>query len=254
MHEIKELKRFLSFSTGSTEEVFAEFRTINGHIFREKSEGKKERFLYVEGARENKALLVAHADTVYDFFYKKQDFFHSVVEEDGFFKAVDENGSPQLLGADDRAGLAMLWLLKDSGHSLLVTDGEEGARIGAKWLMKENRDIADRINQHHQFVIQLDRCNSKDFKCYHVGSNEFRKFIAEQTGYSEPEYGALTDVCSLCRDICGVNFSIGYYDNHSRDEKLNIGEWLHTLDMVRKLMAMEHLPKFRLRKKILHFF
>ena len=29
------------------------------------------------------------------------------------------------IGADDRAGCAILWLLKDSGHSLLVTNGEE---------------------------------------------------------------------------------------------------------------------------------
>jgi len=246
MDEVTVLKRFLSFPIGSTDEVFAQFKTIGWHIYREKSADRKERFIYIEGSRKDKVLLIAHADTAYDFFYKKSQFLHTVVEENGFLKAVNENGLPQLSGADDRAGAAMLWLLKDSGHSLLVTDGEEGTRIGSKWLVRENRDIAERINQNHRFMIQLDRCNGREFKCYNVGTAEFRTYIKKQTDYSEPEFGALTDICSLCEDICGVNLSIGYYDQHSEFESLKIEEWLHTLQIVRKILASETLPEFRL--------
>jgi hypothetical protein len=55
------------------------------------------------------------------------------------------------IGADDRAGCAILWLLKDLGHSLLITDGEEKGGIGSKWLMNdtENADIAEEINTEH---------------------------------------------------------------------------------------------------------
>ena len=244
MNEANVLKNFLSFPISSTEEIFAQFQTLDGHIFREKKTNSKERFIYLEGNLKNKVLLIAHADTVYDYFYKEEFFFHTVVEESGILKAIDKNGKPQLLGADDRAGIAMLWLLKDSGHSLLVTDGEEGARIGSKWLIRENMDIADRINKNHSFMIQLDRCNGSDFKCYNVGTAEFRDFIKEQTSYGEPEYGAPTDICSLCKNICGVNFSIGYHDNHSEYESLNVEEWMNTLQILRKILSNENLPKF----------
>ena len=244
MNEISVLKRFLEFPISSTAEIFDEFKTIEGHIFREKNADSKKRFLYVEGKREDKALLIAHADTYFDkgCFSEK----HAIVEENGIFRAVDEYGEPQLLGADDRAGIAMLWLLKDSGHSLLITDGEENGRIGSKWLMSENKPIADRINSEHQFMILLDRCNGTDYKCYRVGTDDFRRFIEEQTGYSEPNRTSFVfaDICTLCRDICGVNFSIGYYNQHSVNETLNIQEWLNTLNVVRKLLANEQLPKF----------
>ena len=54
MNEITVLKEFLNFPTGSTEEVFAQFKTIEGHVFRESDRVGKERFLYVEGSRKNK--------------------------------------------------------------------------------------------------------------------------------------------------------------------------------------------------------
>ena len=244
MNEVDVLKKFLSFPLSSTEEIFTQYQTIDGHIFSEYNANGKKRFLYVEGKRENKVLLVAHADTVYDRYYKEDVFVHTVAEKDGRLMAVDENGEPQLLGADDRAGIAMLWLLKDSGHSLLVTDGEEGARIGSKWLINKNKDIARIINEKHCFIMQLDRRNGRDFRCYNVGTAEFRSFIKEQTNYSEPEYGAPTDICSLCVDICGVNLSIGYYDNHSEYETLNLEEWMNTLQIVRKILSNENLPRF----------
>jgi len=246
MDEIGVLTKFLSLPIGSTEGVFSMFKTLDGYVFREKNSVGKERFLYIEGKRENKVLLIAHADTVYDYFYKRDLFFHSIVEENGILKSVDENGKTQLLGADNRAGIAMLWLLKDSGHSLLVTDGEEGARIGSKWLIKENRDIAERINHNHQFMIQLDRCNGREFKCYNVATVEFRTFIREQTDYSEPDFGTQTDICTLCKEICGVNLSIGYYDNHTKYETLNIAEWLNSYQKVKKMLENENLQLVRL--------
>jgi len=242
--EINVLKKFLSFPTGSTYDVFAELKTIDGHVFREENSYAKKRFLYMEGKRENKALLVAHADTSYGAPSKK----HEIIEENGILKAVDENGKPQLLGADDRAGVAMLWLLKDSGHSLLVTDGEERSLQGSKWLMEKNLDIADRINLVHQFMIQLDRRNGKDFKCYNVGTDAFRNFIAEKTGYKDAGTSSYSDISTLCKSICGVNFSVGYYKEHTNFETLNLQEWLNTLRVVKELLTCERLPKFQLNR------
>ena len=106
------------------------------------------------------------------------------------------------------------------GHSLLITDGEEHGAIGSDWLMKgpENMDIANLINQDHQFIIQFDRRNGKDFKCYSVGTDEFRAYIAEKTGYLEPDRSAGTDIVKLCRDITAVDLSVGYRNEHSEEE------------------------------------
>ena len=150
------------------------------------------------------------------------------------------------LGADDRAGCAMLWLLKDLGHSLLVTNGEEHGQTGSSWLMDHNKAIAEEINRDHQFVIEFDRRNGRDFKCYNVGTDEFRAYVAEKTGNTEPDRRATTDIVSLCRKIAGVNLSVGYHNEHHDNEYLNIAEWEHTLDVVQKWLSEGKLPKFSL--------
>ena len=97
MDEISILKQFLNFPISSTKEIFDKFKTIDGHIYREKDAACKERFLYVEGKLENKTLLIAHADTVFDTFYGTPPKSNTVLEEDGILRAVDKNGNPQLL-------------------------------------------------------------------------------------------------------------------------------------------------------------
>jgi len=167
---------------------------------------------------------------------------HKIKIEDGNIRAVnDEFG----LGTDDRAGCAMLWLLKDLGHSLLVTDGEEHDQKGAKWLMSHNKDIADEINHDHQFVIQFDRRNGQDFKCYDVGTDKFRACVAKKTGYTEPDRRSSTDIKILCREIAGVNLSVGYHNEHGNQEYLNLAEWEHTLNICGRWVAERELPRFK---------
>ena len=239
--DLKVLKDFLEIPINSSDGVFDRFLEIPGSIFRG---DKKERFLYVPGKRKNKILLVAHADTFWDSHYLDG----SVYEQKLIFKNnIIQSGSTDCgIGADDRAGCAILWLLKDLGHSLLITDGEEHGSTGSYWLMNdpENKDIADQINQYHQFIIQFDRRNGKDFKCYNVGTDEFREYLKEKTGYTEPDRSAGTDIVELCRDITGVNLSIGYHYEHSEDEYLDLTKWNNTLILCRKWLAEEDLPKF----------
>ncbi len=96
-------------------------------------------------------------------------------------------------------------------------------------------------------MIQFDRMNSTDYKCYNVGTDEFRKYIEQNTNYIEPDRSSRTDICELCTDICGVNFSVGYYREHYKDEKISYSEWLNTLNMARKLLSQD-LPRFKLKK------
>ena len=239
-NHIEVLRSFLEIPLGSADSVFDRFLEIPGAIYR--GEGL-ERFLYIRGSRSNKVLLVAHADTFWDYEYGYDPGpVHKIMIQDVNIIAVNEEFG---LGADDRAGCAMLWLLKDLGHSLLVTNGEEHGQHGSSWLMSDNKDIADEINHDHQFVVQLDRRNSADYKCYDVGTHEFRSYVADKTGYTEPDRRSSTDIKTLCREVAGVNLSVGYHNEHGNQEHLNIAEWEHTLNLCCRWMTERELPGFR---------
>ena len=231
-NHIEVLRSFLEIPLGSADSVFDRFLEIRGAIYR--GEGL-ERFLYVRGSRSNKVLLVAHADTVWDREYGYDPGpTNEIMIEDGNIRAVNEEFG---LGADDRAGCAMLWLLKDLGHSLLVTNGEEHGQTGSSWLKSHNKHIYNEINRDHQFVMEFDRRNGGDFKCYDVGTDEFRSYVTKKTGYTEPDRRATTDMKVLCRDIPGVNLSVGYHNEHHDNEYLNISEWENTLNVVKEWLS-----------------
>ncbi len=240
-NHIEVLRSFLEIPLGSADRVFDRFLEIPGAIYR--GEGL-ERFLYVIGSRSNKVLLVAHADTIWDREYGYDPGpTNEISIENGEIRAVNGNFG---LGADDRAGCAILWLLRDLGHSLLVTNGEEHGQTGSSWLMGDNEDIAEEINQDHQFVIEFDRRNGGDFKCYDIGTDEFRSHVAKKTGYTEPDRRFTTDIVKLCREIAGVNLSVGYDNEHHENEYLSIAEWEHTLNVVREWLSDPNLERFDL--------
>jgi len=231
------LLEFLQISLTSADEVFAKFMELPGAVMRGSG---LERFLFRQGTREDRVLLVAHADTCWDEHYGEGDRTPKIIVQDsGIIK--NQNGG---LGADDRAGCAMAWLLKDMGHSVLITNGQEHGLKGSNWLMNENRDIAEEINKSHQFALQLDRRNGTDYKCYTVGTDAFRKYIEHVTGYSEPDRRYDNDIVILCRDICGVNLSVGYHREHTNQEYLVLDEWQRSLDLCRGWLSRFELPRF----------
>ncbi|MFM8448702.1 MAG: hypothetical protein ACKOAY_01230 [Haliscomenobacter sp.] len=244
-NEKEVLRHFLEFPLWTSDPVFQLFSTLEGAVERANPDNRREHFLYVEGTRKDKVVLVAHADSYFDELLSpaNKGIIHAVEERNGRFYSKNDHGLG--LGADDRAGCAMLWLLRHSGHSLLITDGEERGLTGSSWLMDCHPDIADALNTRHQFMVQLDRQRATDFKTYSVGTDVFRDFIHTQTGYNEPDRDRRSDIVALCRDICGVNFSIGYYEEHTASEYLVIKEWMHSLKVVRKLLE-NPLPRFPL--------
>lgn len=240
--EIDILMEFLSFPISSTKEIIEKVKTIPNAIHR-KGENELEEFVYIPGKRKNKVLLVAHVDTYWDQNYVNTFYKAEIIKESNY---IYNNNGLCGIGADDRAGCAMLWLLKDSGHSLLFTNGEEHGQIGSNWLIsnEDNEDIKKNINDEHQFIIQLDRRGSSDYKCYNVGTDEFRRYIEENTGYTEPDRSSRTDIVVLCEKICGVNLSIGYENEHTINEKLNITYWQNTLNILRKWLKEKNFPRF----------
>jgi len=198
-----------------------------------------ERFVYIPGARADRVLLVAHADTRFDHLPAFPPPLHVA---DGIVRSAD----PEMgCGADDRAGCAILWALRDLGHSLLVTSCEEYGQKASHWLMDHNPDLAAEINDAHGFAVQFDRRGSGDAVFYDVGTDAFRAYVAAMTGYAEPDLFSTTDIRVLCRAITGVNLSVGYHNEHKDKEYLDLAAWRHTLAVARGWLTPSGLPRFR---------
>ena len=68
------LKEFLEMPLWTSDPVFEKFRYHLKTIFREDRNNPKQRFLYIEGIRKEKVVLVAHADTFRDFIKRKNGY------------------------------------------------------------------------------------------------------------------------------------------------------------------------------------
>ena len=78
------------------------------------------------------------------------------------------------------------------------------------------------------------------------GTDEFRSYVAEKTGYTEPDQLFSTDIVTLCHEIAGVNLSVGYHNEHHENEYLSIVEWEHTLEVVKQWLSEPNLDRFPL--------
>ena len=246
------------FLTATRNEILNKFHSVPG-AFSDGKDSEYKRFVYIKGTRPDRVLLVAHADTVwYDLPIKTKLEGPNVISDSKDHKwnltyqnNVKKNNTGIGIQADDRAGCAILWKFIESGHSILIANGEERGCIGSKWLM-ESDYWKNEINSH-QFIIEFDRRDKDDIVFYDVGTKPFVSYIKEQTGYI-PQPGTFTDIRVLCDTICGVNISVGYYNEHTPEERLNINEWNNTLQTAIRLLGKENIPKFGLYKDDLFTF
>ncbi len=215
-------------------------------------EGQK-RFVYVPGTRTDRVLLVAHADTVWGNTNINFGFQNNIIFSlDRSVKHEVSKGSYTVtkhgkgIGADDRAGCAILWYLRSLGHSLLITSGEEQGCIGSRYLMN-SKWWREELNKNHMFAIQFDRRGQKDLVFYDVGTKKFVEYVKKQTGYV-PAQGSYTDIRQLCIDMCGVNISVGYYSEHQSEEKLVYDQWLNTLHTTHEWLNKPNIPRHDLDK------
>jgi|GEM_PF-1269055 len=243
-NDIKTLKAFLSQDLTKADAVFELFQKIDGaKLFEGKREG--DRFLFKKGTRDDRVTLVAHADTVF-IGGTKQTIASKIVNGQEIISGTNPNVG---IGADDRAGCAILWLLQNSGHNLLVLDGEETGCTGARYLMREQPDIKAEIEKS-RFCLEFDRRGKDDYKCYEIPvPDKFKRYIEQKTGYKDAGNTSITDISVLCENICGVNFSVGYYNEHMPSESINVNEWLNTLNLTRGMLS-EKIPQFSLDEQV----
>ena len=240
---------FLNLPLYSTDELFLKFRnSLDSYIFKSDITDSEIRFLYHRGVRKNKVLLVAHADT---YFTEKRGYLpikHKLIEFPD--KTIISDDPERGLGADDRAGCAILYILKDMGHSILILDSEEYSKLSAQWLIANFPRIASDINSH-QFMIELDLEGDTFYKTYDVGSLEFKTYIESEFEYTSKEISKFTykgtDIAELAKEICGVNLSVGYQNHHTADECINIKYWFNTFVKLYEFLQKTDIPKFELK-------
>lgn len=68
---------------------------------------------------------------------------------------------------------------------MLILDGEEHGQKGAHYLKDSYPNIFAELNEH-QYIIQLDRRNAREYKCYNIPvSEEFKEFIEKEFFYKD---------------------------------------------------------------------
>lgn len=187
---------------------------------------------YVVAVGEIPIALVAHMDTVYK----------TPVSNLYYDQRKGALWSPEGLGADDRAGIfAILKILQDGLRpSVILTTDEEQGGLGASVLASEKCPIPGL-----KYMIELDRRGTNDCVFYDCYCPEFVDYV-ESFGFCE-KWGSFSDISFLMPEwqLCGVNLSVGYEDEHSYAETLHIGPLFDTIRKVKKMLQETNIPEFK---------
>ena len=191
-----------------------------------------DRYVYAKG--NIPIALVAHLDTVFplpptDVFYDREQ---NVI------------WSPQGLGADDRAGVYIIFQIlrttKLRPHLIFTTDEEKGM-LGSIFLTKKERKPFAEM----KYIIQLDRRGVNDCVFYDCDNKDFTKYV-ESFGFKKA-FGSFSDISEICPEwgIAGVNLSVGYVSEHSEKEHLYVDVLKNTQTRVIEMLKdAENAPTF----------
>lgn len=186
-------------------------------------------------------LLSAHMDTV-----KATNPDKVVTEENGYFKASLPNGEGAVLGADDRAGIA---IVLEALRSIPV--GFSG-RIKVAFTVEEETGCNGSANMNQDFyrdadlAIVVDRKGNRDIVvgCFTAFcSDEVGEFMEDasdkaMTGF-ECTVGGVSDAVTFSENgIQSVNLSAGYYNEHTVNETLSFGEMKETVYLIVSALAL----------------
>ena len=180
-------------------------------------------YIVAEGAIP--AALVAHLDTVGPV--PPQDIFYD--------NKKNVMWSPQLLGADDRAGIYAAIEIIERGyrpHIIFTTDEEIGC-VGAFTLVQNHPNLPF---EECKVLIQLDRQGKSDCVFYDCNNKEFKRFV-KYYGFKE-QSGSFSDISILAPNwgVAAVNLSVGYYLEHTNAEYLRCNELEKTIEKVTMML------------------
>lgn len=189
---------------------------------------------YLYGKGEVPIMLVAHLDTV-----------HTEIPSDLYFDS--EQGimwSPQGIGGDDRCGVYMiLKLIKDYKPHVMFLEDEEIGCIGAGKMVEKLEK--PQIN----FIIELDRRGRDDCVFYDCDNKDFKEYI-KGFGFQEQQ-GTYSDICKISPewDVASVNLSVGYKNEHTFSETINVNYMLETYQKVINILEDKETKYYDYQKK-----
>lgn len=190
---------------------------------------------FVYGKGEIPILLVAHLDTV-----------HKKLPEDIYFDS--DQGimwSPDGIGGDDRCGVYLiLKILKNYKPYVMFLEDEEIGSVGASKMLKQVKQPD--IN----FIIELDRRGKDDCVFYECDNKEFKKYI-ESFGFKE-KIGSFSDICTICDDwdVASVNLSVGYKNEHTFYETINVNYMNDTYNKVINILNDSNSKYYDFQRKV----
>lgn len=179
--------------------------------------------------------LVAHCDTV--GYAPPKDIFCDMEQKVMW--------SPDLLGADDRAGIYAILQIIEAGFrpNVIFTTDEEIGGLGAQALVKKHKKCPFK---DLKFIIELDRSGQMDCVFYSCGNENFRVFI-ESYGFITAK-GTFTDISIIAPTwgIAATNLSVGYYYEHNPIEMLRWNELEATIFVVENILKQHKIaPAFK---------
>lgn len=192
-------------------------------------------------AKGNEVGVIAHLDTVHKF----------PPSEDSLYYDQKKNTlwSPDGLGADDRAGVYIILKLLQTGArpTIIFTTDEEIGGLGAQAVVNAHPD--NYLNL--KYLIELDRQGAQDCVFYKCRNSQFEAFI-ESYGF-KTTWGTFSDISIIAPkwNIAAVNLSVGYFDEHSYAERLNLTYLYNTLQKVERMIAdINTIPSFEFAGEI----
>jgi hypothetical protein len=155
--------------------------------------------------------------------------------------------SPDGAGFDDRAGIyAAIKLIQtaDKKPTVIFTKGEEKGGLGAFDLVAKHKTNFMNLD----FLIQLDRQGKEDCVFYDCANKDFEDFITF-FGF-KTDWGTFSDISIIAPawGIAAVNVSVGYVDEHTYTEMLNINHLNLTIERVLRILKdggkrYKYIPK-----------
>lgn len=214
------MKKLVSFNQEETREFVAGFLD---NFYQEVIE--TDDYILAEG--NIPIALVAHLDTVFDDDGNERNFIFQYFNGNLYH--------PDGAGFDDKAGIFSIFKILESGYlpNVIFTTNEEIGSLGAKKLIE---DFPECPFSDLRYLIQLDRENENDCVFYLCENKEFISYV-ESFGFVEA-FGTSTDIRHICPvwDIAGVNLSIGYNDQHTENETLDIIIMFNTISKVKEML------------------
>lgn len=240
----------LTLLTATAEQILTEVETELASLGYEVSKTPDDMFVFGVPPTLDKSvttpLLCAHVDLVGVVSPKKED----IILDFGQNRiSLNPKSEASCLGADDRAGIyAMFKLLRSLSESgsilpfVVTTNFEEVSGIGAQAVA--NSDLLQTYENNVSCYIELDRRRSGEFVSYDPSGypNEELGQMFKEQGFTLGS-GSYSDVADFTpiTNTSNVNISVGYRNEHSKNEVLFLDEL--ELTVTRVLRMWEYCPE-----------